>query len=59
LFLAIAVTLLLMPEKLVRGKLAGKKRYVTGAASLAVAVVVMGIVYVSNGGFPALNLIFV
>ena len=59
LFLAIAVALLLLPKKFSKGKLDGNKKYVIGAVSLAIAVVVMGIVYASNGGFPEMNLIFV
>ena len=57
-FLAIAVSLLLIPQKLAKGKLEGNKKYVIGAVSLIIAVAVMGIVYMINGGFPAVNLIF-
>lgn len=32
---------------------------VIGATLLVIAVAVKGIVYLSNGGFPAVNLIFV
>ena len=58
LFLAIAVSLLLLPKQLAKGKLEGNKKYIVGAASLVIAIVVMGIIYASNGGFPAVNLIF-
>lgn len=57
-FLSIGVTLLLIPKQLAKGKLTGNKKYVAGAVSLAIAIVVMGIVWISNGGFPAVNLIF-
>lgn len=59
LFLAVAVALLLLPKQLAKGKLEGKKKYIVGVASLMIAIAVMGIVYLSNGGFPAVNLIFV
>ena len=58
LFLAIAVSLLLLPKQLAKGKLEGNKKYIVGVVSLVIAVAVMGIVYLSNGGFPAVNLIF-
>lgn len=58
LFLAIAVTLFLLPKKLAKGKLEGNKKYVISAVTLVIAVVVLGIVCASNGGFPAVNLIF-
>ena len=58
LFLAVAVSLFLLPEKLAIGKLEGNKKYVIGAVTLVLAVVVLGIVCASTGGFPAVNLIF-
>lgn len=58
LFLAIAVTLLLIPKKISKGKFEGNKKYIIGAVSLVIAIAVMGIVYASNSGFPAVNLIF-
>lgn len=58
LFLAVAVALLLLPKQLAKGKLEGKKKYIIGAISLVVAIVIMGIVYLSHGGFPEVNLIF-
>lgn len=60
LLLSVSVTLLLFPKKLTERnleKLAGTKRYIIGAAALVMAVAVMGIVYLTNGGFPALNLL--
>ncbi|MGM9602713.1 MAG: hypothetical protein ACI3W5_14165 [Faecousia sp.] len=59
LLLSVAVTLLLLPKKLAKGKLASNKRIVIGSVALALAVAIMGITYFSNGGFPALNLLFV
>lgn len=57
-FLAIGVTLLLLPKQLAKGKLEGNKKYIVGAVSVVLAAVVIGIVFVTNGGFPAVNLIF-
>lgn len=57
--LSVAVTLLLLPKQLVKGIFAGKARYIIGGVSLVIAVAVMGVVYASCGGFPALNLLFV
>lgn len=57
-FLAVAVSLLLLPKQLAKGKLESNKKYIVGAVSLVIAIAVMGIVYLSNGGFPAINLIF-
>ena len=59
LLLSIAVTLLLLPDQIAKGALKGNKRYIVGAVLLILATAVMGIVYFANGGFPALNLIFV
>lgn len=58
LFLSIAVTLLLWPKQLAKGIFASKVKYIIGAVALVIAVVVMAIVYFTNGGFPALNLLF-
>lgn len=58
-FLAVGVTLLLLPKQLAKGILESNKKYVVGAVSLVIATVVMGIVFFSNGGFPELNLLFV
>lgn len=58
LFLSIGVTLLLLPKPLAKGKFESKSRYILGVASIIIAVAVMGIVYMSAGGFPAVNLIF-
>lgn len=59
LFLSVGVTLLLLPKPLAKGKLEGQSRYIVGAISIVIAVAVMGVVYMSAGGFPAVNLIFV
>ena len=58
LFLSIAVTLLLWPKQIAKGIFAGKVKYIIGAIAFVIAVVVIAIVYFSNGGFPALNLLF-
>ena len=58
--LSVAVVLLLIPEKFNK-KLPTKlfeKRYVIAIITLVVATAMTGIVYFTNGGFPALNLIF-
>lgn len=57
--LAVGVTLLLLPEKLAKGKLEGNKKNIVGVVACVLAAVIMGIVYFTNGGFPELNLIFV
>lgn len=59
LLLSVGVTLLLLPKQLAKGILAGNKRYAVGAIALALAVIVMGIAYFANGGFPAMNLLFI
>lgn len=57
-FLAIGVTLVLLPKKLAKGKLGSNMKYVVGAVSIVVAAAVMGVIFFSNGGFLELNLIF-
>ena len=57
--LSVGVTLLLLPKKLAKGKLEGKKKNIVGAVACVFAAVIMGIVYFTNGGFPELNLIFI
>lgn len=60
LLLSIAVTLMLLPEKFAKGKLADqRKRMSVGCVLLVLAAAVMGVIYFSCGGFPALNLIFI
>ena len=54
-FLALGVTILLLPKKLVQVN----KRYIIGAISLAIALGVIGVVYVTNGGFAQIDLIFI
>lgn len=56
--LSVGVTLLLLPQKFIKGKLEGNKKNVVGAAACILAAAIMGIVYFTNGGFPELNLIF-
>lgn len=58
LLLAVGVTLTMLPEKLAKGKLAGKMRFIVGGVAIVLAVAVMGIAFFTTGGFPALNLIF-
>lgn len=58
-FLAVGVTLLLLPQKIAKGKLEGNKKNIVGAVLCVLAAAIMGIVYFTNGGFPELNLIFV
>lgn len=60
LLLSVAVTLLLLPEKLAKGKLADQKKRVTiGTVLLVLAAAIMGIIYLVSGGFPALNLLLI
>lgn len=58
LLLSIGVTLLLLPKQLAKGKFESKSRYIGGAFSIVISVCVMGVIYMSAGGFPAVNLIF-
>lgn len=57
-FLSIGVTLLLIPKKLSKGKLEGNKKSMIGIIALIIALVIMGLVWFINGGFPAINLLF-
>lgn len=58
--LSIGVTVLLLPEKLAKGKLSDQKtRMIIGCVAVVLAVAVMGITYLGVGGFPAVNLIFI
>lgn len=60
--LSVGVVLLLMPKSFVKhmkGMLNDKQRYIAGAVLLVLAAAIMGIVYFSTGGFPALNLVFI
>ena len=60
LLLSVAVTLMLLPGKLAKGRLADRrKRMVVGGVLLVLAAAIMGITYFACGGFPTLNLIFV
>ena len=59
LLLAVGVTLLLLPEKFAKGKLAGKNRNIIGALAVVLAAAIMGITYFTAGGFPELNLLFI
>lgn len=59
--LSIAVTLLLMPEKII-SKLPSalvEKRWVLSIVLLIVSTVLTGVIYFLCGGFPEMNLIFI
>ena len=58
LLLAVGVSLVLLPGRLAVGFLNGRLRYIVGAMALLAAVVIMGIVWFTNNGFPTVNLIF-
>lgn len=58
LLLAAGVSLVLLPGRLAVGFLNGRLRYIVGAMALLAAVVIMGIVWFTNNGFPTVNLIF-
>lgn len=58
LLLSIGVTLLLLPQVLAKKMPEGRERYIIGTAAVVIAAAVMGIIYLSAGGFPAVNLIF-
>lgn len=58
LLLSIAVALLLMPQNLTKNRLEGRNPYLIGTIALIAAMIVVGGVYFTNGGFPDLNLIF-
>ena len=61
LFFSVSVTLLLLPKRFTEGEpenTGGHKRSMIGAAALVAAIAVMGVIYLINGGFPVLNLLF-
>ena len=58
-FLAIGVTLLLMPKSLTADKPEGSKKNKAGAVCCVLAAVIMGLIYLANGGFPELNLLVI
>lgn len=57
LLLAVGITLVILPEKLAKGILAGKTRFIVGGVAIVLAIAVMGIVFFVIGRFPALNLL--
>lgn len=59
LLVSVAVSLLLVPQKLLKNRFEGNKRVLIGVAALVASMVLVGGVYFLNGGFPELNLIFV
>ena len=58
LLLAVGVSLVLLPGQLAVGFLNGRWRYIVGAIALLAAVVIMGIVWFTNNGFPPVDLVF-
>lgn len=58
-FLAVSVTLLLLPGQLAKGCLKGNRRYLVGAAVFVIALLIMFVVWNSYHGFPRLNLFFI
>lgn len=59
LLFSVGATLLLLPERFVKGPLEQINRFVAGGVLVLVAAVVMGLIYLAAGGFPAVNLLFV
>lgn len=58
LLMAVGVTLIILPGKFAKGKLAGKTRFIVGSVSIVFAVAIMGITFFSAGGFPDMNMFF-
>lgn len=59
LLLSIAISLLLAPQKWMAKKLSNKKKYTISAVCLIGAVLIAGITFLTNSGFPELNLLFI
>jgi len=59
LLVSIAVSLLLAPSKLISGKMEDKRKFGVSGACLGVALVIAGAVYLTNGAFPEVNLLFI
>lgn len=57
-FLSIAITIALAPEKLALPQIITTKKWTIVALSTILAVVLTGLVYFTQGGFPELNLLF-
>jgi len=57
--LSIAVSLILLPKQLVKNDFLKDKRFVIGGLAIVVAALIAGIVFLTNGGFPPVNLLFV
>lgn len=57
--LSLSLILILAPSSIVKGKYTNKRRYVVGGILSVLALGIMGFTYLSTGGFPELNLIFV
>jgi len=59
LFLSIAVSVFLLPNIPFILAFLGGKKLIVAAVSLVISIAIMGLVYVTNGGFPKVNLIFI
>lgn len=59
LLLSVGVTLLLLPKIFVKGNFLTGKRYIAGSVLTILSVIIIGTVYLQNGGFPELNLVFI
>lgn len=57
--LSIGVTLILMPKWFIKGELLKSKRFIIGGVAIVIAGAVAGIVYLTSGGFPPINLLFI
>lgn len=59
LFLSAAIVFLLVPKRLSEGILGSPFRLVAGGIALLAAILIMGSVYYTLGGFPVLDLVFI
>ena len=59
LLVSLAVSLLLAPHKLVADRIEDKKRFIVSSVCLGLAIMLGGLVYLSNGGFPEINLLVI
>lgn len=59
LLLSITLTLLLAPSKLAAKYISNNRKFIVSGIAFVAALVITGIVYWTNGGFPELNLIFI
>ena len=56
--LSMALTLGLLPSALVKNDFLKKKRFLAAGIALSLAIVITGIAYFTQGGFPDMNLLF-